>query len=745
MCLLLLSLPLAAGAQFGFRGPQQEDLMPRFDTDRNGRLEGQERVAAREYARNRPGSRATTGNLAPRAPAQGTEVAASLRAAAPAGTGLYDADLLRTLYLRFPGADWYPELTDFYGTGVEVAADLVVDGKLYPQVGVHFRGNSSFLTTGDSPKKSLGLSLDYRDPEQRLLGYRTLNLMNAHADPSFVREALYYTVARVYVPAPRASFVRLLINGESWGVYVNVQQVNNDFLRESYGETGGVRWKVPAGRGGGAGLTYRGSDPSAYTSSYEIQSTDNPEAWAALVRFVSVLDQAPVSRDRARLEAVLDVDEALWYLALENIFTDSDGYLSRGSDFMMYQDRGGRFHLLPHDNNETFRYAGGGGPNSWPTGDPMLSPTVFEGSTARPLVNALLSFPELRARYLAHLRTIVEEHLDWGVLGPVVTAYQRLIDDAVRADDKKLYGYDAFQASAGTGSSGGGFGGGSPGLRAYVETRRAYLLSHPELAGTPVVLADLVTLDLPTAAVPMRVTVRAMTSVPGKLTMRLYWSPEANTTYRSALLADDGAHGDGAAGDGVWGGLIPAHPAGTVVRYYVEALRGEAKLVASYEPRRAEVSPAWYRVPAVRVDPGPVVINEIMASNSSTVRDPQGGFDDWIELHNTGTRPIDLAGMYLSDRFEDPRQWVFPPSTVIPPGGYLVVWADEDTADSPGLHASFQLSAAGERVLLVDTDARGNGILDQVEYGAQREGVSLVRAPDATFRTGKPTPGAANP
>jgi hypothetical protein len=102
--------------------------------------------------------------------------------------------------------------------------------------------------------------------------------------------------------------------------------------------------------------------------------------------------------------------------------------------------------------------------------------------------------------------------------------------------------------------------------------------------------------------------------------------------------------------------------------------------------------------------------------------------------------------MYLSDRPEEPRRWTFPTPTLILPRGYLVIWADKDIGASPGLHAAFRLSSAGEHVLLVDTDARVNRVLDRVEFSVQGNGLSLGRAPDGTggFVPQIPTLGTRN-
>src|SRR4029434_4196080 len=104
-----------------------------------------------------------------------------------------------TFFLEFEGTDWEKELIDFHHTDVEVPAKLTVDGKTYQDVGVHFRGASSF-GVGPGRKRSLNLSLDFAHSTQQFGGYRTLNLLNSHVDPSFLRSILYYQVAREYIP-----------------------------------------------------------------------------------------------------------------------------------------------------------------------------------------------------------------------------------------------------------------------------------------------------------------------------------------------------------------------------------------------------------------------------------------------------------------------------------------------------------------------------------------------------------------
>lgn len=141
------------------------------------------------------------------------------------------------------------------------------------------------------------------------------------------------------------------------------------------------------------------------------------------------------------------------------------------------------------------------------------------------------------------------------------------------------------------------------------------------------------------------------------------------------------------------------------------------------------------------VKTGEVVINEFMAQNDS-IRDPAGEADDWIEFYNNTANAIKLDGMYLTDDRTQPKKWQFPANTTIAANDYLIVWADEDSAQT-GLHANFQLSASGEHLRLSNADA---SVVDSVSFGAQIANRSRARIPNGTgsFALAKATFNANN-
>jgi hypothetical protein len=140
----------------------------------------------------------------------------------------------------------------------------------------------------------------------------------------------------------------------------------------------------------------------------------------------------------------------------------------------------------------------------------------------------------------------------------------------------------------------------------------------------------------------------------------LYYRAGPIGRFSYVPMVDDGAHGDGPAGDGRFGASTTNFPAGTKVRYYVEARSANSAKAASFAPARAEEITCSYRVTHSPAASTPVVINEVMASNFSTLADPQGEFDDWIELRNVTDQAVDLSGWYLSDEAANRASGPFP-------------------------------------------------------------------------------------
>ena len=478
--------PPGPGSPGGF-GPgamREAKLVAQFDKDAKGWLNNAERKAAREYLRDhptgRPGMRRGPGGFRPPWAQRDDEAPASPGPKIfPAdvenltGVPLYASNVVRTLFLDFDDADWEKEMADFKHTDVEVPARLTVDGRSYPDVGVHFHGMSSFMMVGEGHKRSLVLTLDLVHPKQRLAGYAKLNLLNSHEDPSFLHTVLSMQIARDLIPAPYANFVRVVINGESWGIYVNQQHFTKDFIKERFGSAKGARWKVPGSPRGRGGLQYLGDDPEPYKRIYEIKSHDTANSWISLIQLCKALDETPATQLEKTLSPMLDLEGVLKFLAWENVLANDDGFYLRASDYDLFLDETGRFHVIPYDANETFSFGSGPGGPGGPRGPAnlhgggvKLDPLSSAEDESKPLLSKLLAVPALRQRYLEYVRDLAKRWLDWEKLGPIATQYHNLIAEYVAADSRKLYSQQAFENSL------------TAEIKKFADQRREFLLGH---------------------------------------------------------------------------------------------------------------------------------------------------------------------------------------------------------------------------------------------------------------------------
>ena len=226
-------------------------------------------------------------------------------------------------------------------------------------------------------------------------------------------------------------------------------------------------------------------------------------------------------------------------------------------------------------------------------------------------------------------------------------------------------------------------------------------------------------------------------------------SVDLGSGFVSQTMYDDGAHGDGAAGDSVFGAVIPAQATGHLVKYYATATDNLGQFNTW-----PDGAPAEYRAYTVGYVPPVLVVNEIVADNTGGVFDDHGEREDWLEIYNPGAATVDLAGMYLSDNLGNENKWQIPAGISIVAGAHLVFWADGDTLQGP-MHTNFKFSASGEEVGIFGARDLGNTMINGWKFGPVAANVAVGYRPDysgtstpgvvyAPDYLATPTPGASN-
>ena len=611
-------------------------------------------------------------------------------------------------------------------------------------VGVRHKGNSTF--SRNRSKNPFRFSFDEYGIDQRWDGLTGFALDNAWSDPSHMNEKIHLDFAReAGIAAPRANFASLYINDTLYAFYSLVELADKRLLQSRFGEKDGDLFKANDLVGGGlsSDMVRRSPfDASAYLNRFENKSDSVDRAWGRLVRFIDTLN---LTDDIvSALPRIVDLDALYKAWAADNLFGNTDCYVQNGQNYLIY-------------------FPQGDGPMEWILWDVSLSlgakaPTraLTAANSNKPLANRIFDTPALREDYLRAMWFLYHAHFAGDRFRGRIDTIAAFIRPYVTADPHKLTTTAAFESDIDS-------------LKKIIAIRQDFVqgpsgFSSSENGGISAANAirdgDIVISEIAAAQGWVEVhnprtysidlsghSLSDNASEPDKWIFPLGSFVEPGG-YRVIALQGGSTGTSGPANftlSASGGFLRFSRVDGTVVDSVTfGAQRGDrtfSRFGASFGEGVA--TPGIPNVDAKNPVPRPtVVINEFMAEND-TLTAPVGVKADWVELYNTTSSAVSLAGMFLSDNRNNPAKWQFPAGTTIPANGYLVVWA-YDTTFPGSLHASWSLSKGGEHIRLSNADM---SVVDSLTFGEQAENRTMARVPDGTgpFQTScMPTLGAAN-
>lgn len=624
-------------------------------------------------------------------------------------SNFYEVDTIQTIDLTFTQSNWDYQL-DTAKAGADgyiLAVQCVINGVVYDSVGVKYKGNSSYDSA--QIKNPLHIKLDYTHGNASYNGVQDIKLGNGFSDPTSIREVLAYEILRNYMAAPQCNFARVTINGVYYGLYSSAESIESDFNSTHFYSSSNSFFKCTPQNvlsGQVPNLLYLGTDSANYTSRYEIKSSI---AWKDLISLCDTLNN-----NAAFLDTILDIDRAIWMIAFNNVTVNLDSYSGAFSqNYYLYLDDNGRFNTIVWDLNMCFGgFTNTGTSNLNIAGMQTMTPLLHQSYGARPLIVKLISDSTYYRMYVAHMRTIANEFFADSAYYFRAVQLQALVDSSVQADSNSFYTYPQFQSAVSNNT------GTIPGLTTLMDARVAYLQTTPQFTATPPTIG--VVSALP-AAIALYDTVWISCSVSNANNVYLGYRDQIWKKFTHAQMFDDGLHGDGGAGDGVFGAAMPGTSA--LMQYYVYA---ENSAAGMFSPERAEYEYYTYLVAVTTAGAGDIVINELLTYNATGATDASGAHEDWIELFNTTGNPLGLNGLYISD---DPTNHLkcALPDVIVPAYGFLIVWADEDPGSTNEVHANFKLSSAGEVVVL--SNASGT-VLDSVAFAIIPTDQSYGRCPN---------------
>lgn len=610
--------------------------------------------------------------------------------------------------------------------------NAVID-ESYDSIGFRLRG----ATSRTAQKKSFKVDMNRFISGQKIHGLKNLNFNGEHNDISIMRSKLSMDIMNsVGLQASRAAYCEVYINGKYYGLYTNIEEPDELFLERRYKDPRGNLWKCiyPAD------LRYLGENPTSYTSilnngtpAYDLKTnTDRPD-FGGIIRLARMLNNTSNSVMRDSVDLFIDAPSVLKYTAMCVVTGSWDCYWSLMNNYFLYLDPAtGRMMMHPYDFDNSFGVSWS--TSDWATADIYNWPKFASG--ARPLVEKLLANSYYRNMYTHFISYFANNVFTLTKLNDRIDSLKALITPYAMADTfrTKDYGFTFTQFLNSFTTTPFVVQHIKNGLKQFITLRSSSINSQVNYQDSPPLLYALSYTPArprPTDSIKVSIAAFSPTALAG-LSIKVTPPGGSTVTYPFVMQRN-------------YSSLVPEEyykyvvvipPQGSVPFQFSVEAKDVANKISNY-PNTGKITV----FPKGKYSP--LFVNEICAANT-TVPDPSGEYDDWMEIYNSADTAISLKGLFLSDDPATPKKWKFTQDTaVITPHSRMVLWCDEQRSQ-PGYHTNFKFSQSGEFISLYDSVT--SAIVDSFTFGQQISGLSYGRIPDGgtniTFL--QPTPGRSN-
>ncbi len=367
---------------------------------------------------------------------------------------LFRSNTIHDIRIRFGEADYMGQLIrhklhrDSTQETTFMETTITIDGQTYQSAGVRIKGESSF-DFYPGKKKSLKLDLGRFGGKAKHQGHRVINLLNCFKDPTFLREKIYLDLYQdIDLPAPRATYARVYINEEYFGLYLLVEQIDKHFLRRRFRISNGSLFKgVPKGH-----LTWLGWEPENYFRSYTPKSARKNTNWHQLIDLLAVINRVTIDSSVSLndsiysryLDSVLHTKNCLKAWAINNLLVNIDAYnmYYRHNFYLYYDPVLHKFQWINYDGNYAF--------GAWTPKFTLAQVRQFDifytkqPVEERPLLN-ILENDVYRQEYLSVMQKLVSKHFVPEKMEARVRKLSDLIREAVYEDTLKMYTNEEFE------------------------------------------------------------------------------------------------------------------------------------------------------------------------------------------------------------------------------------------------------------------------------------------------------------
>lgn len=349
------------------------------------------------------------------------------------------------------------------------ACSVIIDNEEYKNAAIRAKGNTSLSGVEDygNDRYSFKIEFDHYDGANTYYGLDKLSLNNIIRDNTYMKDYLSYQMMRYFgVSTSLCSYAQILVNGEEWGLYLAVEDVEEAFLSRNYGNDCGEIYKpdsmrVDGGRGSGrfsgggmqmpgmkggemggsdVSLIYSDDEYSSYSNIFDNARTDITAADKD--RLIASLKQL---NENSSIEEAVNVDAVIRYFVVHNFVCNFDSYTgSIVHNYYLYE-KDGQLSLIPWDYNLAFGgFVGGADATSlvnYPIDTPVSGGTV----ESRPMLSWIFENEEYIELYHQYFAEFISRYFDSGYFAEMTEAVKGMISPFVESDPSKFCTCEEFE------------------------------------------------------------------------------------------------------------------------------------------------------------------------------------------------------------------------------------------------------------------------------------------------------------
>lgn len=324
-----------------------------------------------------------------------------------------------------------------------VEASVTFEDSTWDHVGIRYKGNSSLRSAVSSGNNKLSFKLDFDEfedtyPEiknQRLYGFKQLNLNNNYSDESLMREKVSSDLFKEFgVPSANTAFCVVYVDhGEGsqfFGVYTLVEEMDDTGIENQFGDDSGNLYKPDGTAASFASGTYNDEEMVK-------KSNESEEDYSDVKALYDVINSAERETDteawKADVEEVFDVEGFLKWLAANTVMQNWDTYGNMTHNYFLYTNpETNKLEWIPWDNNEALS-AGKGNRGA-------LSLGLDEVSDEWPLIAYLMNEPEYKTMYDRYVYQFAQDAFTEEKMVETYSKYFEMLQEYAYAE-KKGYSY----------------------------------------------------------------------------------------------------------------------------------------------------------------------------------------------------------------------------------------------------------------------------------------------------------------